>query len=190
MKCCLGCFNTKFRAIICDVEGRAPTHRLRPRVYGGGRRADRHHDVPRWNAADRPTVLLQSESKTTTYVLLQWGRPSTATVPAVWNIKLHMPSGADSYPADTDAADTDAADADSTLARTDAARTDAARTDAARTDASAGQLLRRDGYRLQVCSRPTLSDHSDVPARHEAGRHCRTVLRHVQVFQELLILDL
>jgi hypothetical protein len=94
-----------------------------------------------------------------------------------------MPSGADSYPADTDAADADAAD--STLARTDAARTDAART-----DASAGQLLRRDGYRLQVCSRPTLSDHSDVPARHEAGRHCRTVLRHVQVFQELLILDL
>ena len=98
-----------------------------PPFYGCGR-ADRHHDVPRRSAADRPTVLLQPESKTTTDVYLQWGRPSTATVPAVWNIKLHMPSGADSYPADsypadTDAADTDAADADSTLARTDAART-------------------------------------------------------------------
>jgi hypothetical protein len=38
-------------------------------------------------------VLLQPESKTTTHVHLQW-ESSKRSVPKVWNIKLHMPTGA------------------------------------------------------------------------------------------------
>ena len=68
-----------------------------------------------------------------------------------------------------------------------AARTAAA---PARTACARGRLLRRDGEGLQVRSWRALSEHRDLPSRHAARGHCRAVLRHVQVFQELLVLDL
>jgi hypothetical protein len=66
-------------------------------------------------------VLLQPESKTTTHVHLQWESPKRS-VPKVWNIKLHMPTGAIAFTYTHTSAHTTACACTYTCTRTYASR--------------------------------------------------------------------